>query len=120
MPTLASLHPAFRPYAEAFFAWARAQGAPLVITSARRSWQEQAHLYRRYRSGQSKLLALPPGRSQHQRGLAFDMATPGTDPQSDPWLAWLGPLWRSQMHGVWGGATDPVHFEAPKSWTGRA
>lgn len=119
MPSLATLDPAFRPYAEQFYAWARGLGAPLVVTSARRSYQEQAHLYHMYLAGRSKLTALPPGTSQHQRGLAFDMATPGVDPQADPWLAYLGPLWRSQMNGVWGGEADPVHFEASRAMTGR-
>lgn len=119
MPTLATLDRRFRPYAESFFRWSRDLGAPVVVTSARRTWQEQAHLWSLYvKRGRTGLTALPPGRSQHQRGLAWDMATPGVDPKADPWLARLGPLWRS-MGGVWGGEADPVHFEAPKAWTGR-
>lgn len=120
MPSLRTLHPSFRPYAERFVQLVRSSGAPLVVTSARRSWQAQAALYKRWKRGAAGVYtALPPGRSMHQLGLAFDMATPGVDPQSDEWLAWAGPLWRS-FNGVWGGAADPVHFEASRGITGRA
>lgn len=118
MPSTAKLHPQFRPFADYLLAFARAQDARFVLTSTYRSPSDQARLYNRYLRGESPLPALPPGRSQHERGLAVDMARLGVDPRSDDLLAQLGAAWRA-AGGVWGGATDPVHFEAPKAWTGR-
>ena len=116
MASLQSLHPSFMPYAVAFYDWVKGYGAPLMVTSARRTWQEQAQLYARWQRGEAGVYqAQPPGRSQHQVGLAFDMDDPSTDPQQDPWLAWAGPWWR-WLGGAWGGAQDPVHFGAPHSW----
>jgi hypothetical protein len=119
VPSLATLDPALRPYAEDFFAWVNAwrqyEGLrPLLVTSSRRTWQEQAALFAR--KGQPGVYTpQPPGRSLHQFGLAWDMDDPSVDPQQDPWLAWAGPMWRS-LGGTWGGAQDPVHFGAPRAW----
>lgn len=118
MPSTAKLDPAFRPYADALLKLARTYDPRFVLTSTYRSRQEQQRLYARYLKGESALPALPPGRSQHERGLAVDMARLGVDPQQDDILAALGEAWRD-AGGVWGGAVDPVHFEAPKAWTGR-
>lgn len=118
MPSTAKLHPQFRPYADALLKEARRRDARFVLTSTYRSRQDQRRLYARYMKGESALPALPPGQSQHERGLAVDMARLGIDPQDDELLAELGEEWRS-AGGVWGGEVDPVHFEAPRSWTGR-
>lgn len=75
-------------------------------------------LYNRWLSGQSPYPALPPGTSQHERGFAVDIARLGLRASEDPILHELGRMWRA-MGGVWGGEADPVHFEAPKAWTGR-
>jgi hypothetical protein len=40
------------------------------------------------------------------------------DPEDDELLVEMGERWR-EAGGVWGGEKDPVHFEAPKAWTGR-
>lgn len=119
MPGLGSLDRRFRPFATQLLRLARSIDARFVVTSARRSRSDQARLFARYQAGQSPFTALPPGRSQHERGLAVDLARLNMDPANDELLAALGDAWR-KAGGVWGGSADPVHFEAPKWMTGRA
>lgn len=119
MPSTAKLAPGFRPFADALLRAARALDARFVFTSTYRSPQDQRRLYSRYIKGESPFPALPPGQSQHERGLAVDLARLGVDPADDEMLVDLGTAWR-EAGGVWGGEVDPVHFEAPKSWTGRS
>jgi hypothetical protein len=118
MPSTRGLHPQFRPVADELLRAARALDPRFVITSAKRSRTDQARLYARYVKGESPFTALPPGRSQHERGFAIDMVRLGVDAAGDELLAELGRAWRA-VGGVWGGEKDPVHFEAPKRWTGR-
>lgn len=114
MPSLRGLHPAFRPFAERFFRMARAAYPGLVVTSGKRSRWEQARLYREYLAGRNGgLPAVPPGTSDHEFGLAWDMARPGIKPFSDGALAVLGEAWRREG-GRWS-SKDPVHFAAPAS-----
>jgi uncharacterized protein YcbK (DUF882 family) len=119
MPSTAKLRPEFRPYADHLLAFARSLDPRFVLTSTYRSPSDQRRLYNRYLKGESALPALPPGRSQHERGFAVDMARLGVDPRDDDLLAEIGRAWRT-AGGVWGGEVDPVHFEAPKAWTGRS
>jgi hypothetical protein len=120
VPNLRRLHPRFRPWAEKFFAWARSEaGAGLVVTSARRTRREQERLWRLSQSGQNNgLPAAPPGQSDHEVGLAWDMARLNVDPLNDPVLAELGAAWQRQGGRWW--ARDPVHFGAPLSWLPRS
>jgi LAS superfamily LD-carboxypeptidase LdcB len=118
MPTLNKLDPRFRPAAQTLLRVARQLDARFTVTSARRSRADQVRLYTRWVRGESPFPALPPGRSQHERGLAVDLARLGVAPQDDQLLAELGAAWRG-AGGVWGGSVDPVHFEAPRSVTGR-
>ena len=99
--------------AESFYRWARGQvGGGLVITSARRTRQEQERLYRASLAGQNDgLPALPPGHSDHELGLAFDMARPTVPALQDELLPWLAAAWR-RKGGLWD-KRDPVHFAAP-------
>ncbi len=124
MADLNTLQPWLRPYADYLFKtgrwynqvydWGRG-GGPLVVTSARRTPQEQYLLYQKWRRGESQIPAAPPGKSMHERGLAFDIARLGIDPFTDPLLNFMGEIWR-EMGGIylgqWGGGGDPVHFEA--------
>jgi len=123
---LTTLQPWFVPYARYLYdvgkwynqvyEWGRS-GGPLVITSARRSPQDQYRLYQDWLRGKSKIPAAPPGRSRHELGLAFDMARLGIDPFEDPLLNFLGEVWRDMggiYGGNWGGGGDPVHYEAPR------
>lgn len=117
MPSLSTLDRRFRPFAEELLAYARALDARFIVTSARRSRTEQARLYSRWLKGQSPFPANPPGRSMHELGLAVDLARFGVDPADDELLAELGAEWKA-AGGTWGGAADPVHFGAPRSWSG--
>lgn len=108
MASLRTLNSEFRPYAEAFVQWLVDQGLRVTVTSARRSSGEQARLYARYKSGQSKYPAAPPGSSTHESGLAFDAVVSPPEYQTAAGQAW------EQMGGRWGGRfSDAVHFEAP-------
>ncbi len=85
---------------------AQQQGMNPIITSVRRTYAQQAQLYRNYLRGRSALPAAPPGYSFHEIGRAFDM-------QCEPYPsanAQLGAIW-NRMGGVWS-STDPVHYEA--------
>lgn len=116
------LRPAFRAIIDQLIDFLRQADDRFVITSAYRSATEQGELYERWLKGdpdsRSIFTPLPPGRSQHERGWAVDIARFGVSAETDPWLRELGAWWRS-VGGVWGGEKDPVHFEAPKRWTGR-
>lgn len=113
------LQPAFKPYAELLLNWLRGQGS-YRVTSGRRSHAEQVQLYNRWLRGDPSIMTPAlPGHSQHERGWAVDLADPRIPPKEDGTLFALGEWWRS-VGGVWGGAADPVHFEAPRAWTGRA
>lgn len=118
MSVFRSLSPRLRPWAERLLEAARASYPTIAVTSARRTRTEQARLYNDYLAGRSRLPALPPGQSIHERGLAFDLARPDVDPRDDDALREVGALWR-KMGGIYGGDSDPVHFEAPASWTAR-
>ena len=110
MASLRTLDPRLAPWAEYLYAIGKYYDGRLVVTSARRSPQKQARLYRDYLSGKSLIPAAPPGRSLHQYGLSFDMARLGINPLGDPFLAELGRLWTS-WGGQHGGSADPVHFQ---------
>lgn len=124
MADLNTLQPWFVPYAvylvkvgkwyNQVYDWQRG-GGPLVVTSARRTPQEQYLLYQAFLRGKSKIPAAPPGKSMHEQGLAFDLARLGIDPFEDPLLNFLGEVWRDMggtYGGQWGGGADPVHFQA--------
>jgi len=109
MPGLHTLDPRLRSVAEAFFRWARKRYPTLVVTSARRTRQEQQVLYERYLRGQNDgLPATPPGSSSHELGLAWDMARLNVPAVSDDALRDLGSVW-SRWGGKWWSG-DPVHF----------
>lgn len=114
------LDPRFRPWADAWLAWLRqVTGEPFVITSGLRTRMEQEALWAKFQRGAKEFTTLPPGRSQHERGFAVDIARTNVRAAEDDLLREAGALWRS-MGGVWGGEADPVHFEAPKWMTGRS
>lgn len=110
MASLKTLDGRLRGAAELLFRLARYNDRTFQVTSARRSATEQARLYEKFKRGESKFPALPPGQSLHEQGRAFDMARPSVDPYQDDLLAALGAVWIG-----WGGRwskTDPIHFEA--------
>ncbi len=94
--------------------WGRG-GGPLIVTSTRRTPQDQYLLYQKWKRGESEIPAARPGTSMHEIGLAFDMARLGIDPFTDPLLNFLGEIWREmggEYGGQWGGGGDPVHYQA--------
>lgn len=113
MPSLTQLAPGFRRRAQVFFSLVHQYDPSFRVTSARRTYAEQARLYADYLSGRQALPAVPPGTSDHELGLAFDMARPGVDPYDDELLAEAGEAWRDGGWGRWS-PTDPVHFAAPR------
>lgn len=107
---LSLLDPRFAPYAIAFVDALLAVGIRATVTSARRTHATQQCLFDRYKSGASPYPALPPGRSMHELGLAFDL-----DVQPRGLLPVLGDVWKAWSGGQWGGDAkigyDPVHFQ---------
>jgi len=87
--------------------------SPPRITSVLRSRIEQERLYNKYLAGESELPAAKPGTSKHEKGLAFDLATPSIDPWDDELLPVLGAMW-NDAGGTWR-SSDPVHFEGPEA-----
>lgn len=100
-----SVHPALLRFVRAATLYARQRRGRLVVTSGYRSRATQARLYRRFLAGAQGLYNVqPPGRSQHEHGLAVDLIT------TPRWIMYeLGELWRSAGQ-IWGGLEDPVHF----------
>jgi hypothetical protein len=105
MISFSGLQPWLIPYARFFYNQVAAAGFQPRVTSVFRSTRQQAVLYQRYRQGLSGgLPAAPPGRSLHERGLAFDLVV---TPLSA--AATVGRYWQS-AGGRWF-PSDPVHFE---------
>ncbi len=108
--SLASLHPSFRPWAQALYIGAERSGMRPRVTSTFRSSREQAILFERRQrvlrgelppSAQAFPVA-PPGRSRHNFAAAFDMVVDAGDERV------VGSVWRT-----WGGfwtSGDRVHY----------
>lgn len=106
MSAFSSLHPQVEPWATALYQVAQRYGLQPRVTSTFRSRAEQQLLYDRYRRGQSRWVAAPPGRSLHNYGHAFDLVV--NSPQAQEWL---GRVWES-WGGRWGGRfNDAPHFD---------
>jgi len=114
VPETSTLDPRFRPLADALVRALHGADARFRVTSARRSALDQQRLYNDWLRGASPFPALPPGRSQHELGLAVDVARWGIDPGKDELLAEFGLAWRKAGF-IWAGPKDPVHFQAPRS-----
>lgn len=76
-------------------------GSTMTVTSMLRTPAQQYLLYRWFQLGQCGIgLAARPGRSNHETGLAIDIA---------PYSPWIS---RLQARGFsWLGPVDPVHFD---------
>jgi len=109
MADLRSLQPWLQPWAYWIFDWGKSWNPKLVVTSARRDWWKQFRLYQDWITGKSAIPAAPPGKSKHQLGEAFDLASIGIDPFEDESLPVLG-YWWQYYGGLYGGTKDPVHF----------
>jgi len=112
MADLRTLDRRLYPWAKWLYDVGKYYDGRLTVTSAYRSYAHQDRLYRRWLTGEATIPAAPPGRSLHQRGLAFDFSRFGVDPHKDELLVFLGNTWNA-VGGKWGGARDPVHFSVP-------
>lgn len=100
MGVFSQLHPEFRPWAEWIYYVAEVNRLQPTLTSGYRSLSEQKRLYDRSIRGDHPYPVAPPGRSQHNYGLAIDMVSTNNDA--------LGRYWNSL--GLHWSPTDAVHF----------
>ncbi len=91
----------FAPWAE----WLVQQANGLQLTRGYSTPTHQRKLYRRFLSGLHPFPVAPPGKSKHELGLAIDLWGDVEE------LRRLGAIWR-KAGGIWGGESDPIHFEA--------
>ncbi len=86
-------------------------GLIVTVSSSFRSYSKQAELYSRWKNGQSKYPAAPPGRSAHNGGLAVDFR-PNLNSNQMNALAQLG-----HQNGLnYAGQKDGVHFGPYYAW----
>jgi RHS repeat-associated protein len=86
-------------------------GLIVTVSSGFRSYSKQAELYARWKNGQSKYPAAPPGRSAHNGGLAVDFR-PNLNANQMNTLAQLG-----HQNGLnYAGQKDGVHFGPYYAW----
>jgi hypothetical protein len=80
------------PAAESFEkmrAAAAADGIDLRVIDAYRSWEVQARAYEDYLAGRKKAHVLPPGTSEHGKGMAIDVTNGAILDKGDPEWSWL-------------------------------
>ena len=124
---IATLHPHTQSIARLFVLKCNSSLAPLglhvVITSATRTYAEQAELYAQGRTKPGKIVTkAPPGFSNHNFGIAFDVTLfNGGSP------LWESPLYRNRIAPIgkklgltWGGdwesINDEPHYEDKPDW----
>lgn len=112
MADIGRLAPWLVPYARYLLDVAAYNGLRVAVTSTVRNRAQQELLYQRYlqcrrNAGTTCLPAAPPGHSDHELGLAFDLVVNGD--YHSPQQAQLGAFWQS-LGGRWAGSADPVHF----------
>jgi len=117
----AGLQPQLIPWFEWIVRYVQYYDPTAQVSSAYRSYTEQAKLYRRFLAGLMPGPVAPPGLSKHEQGLAIDVWAPGWESTFDPSdppqaLSLAGRAWQA-VGGTWGGgftsvAPDPIHFEA--------
>ena len=80
------------PAAEAYEdmrAAAAADGVELRVIDAYRSWESQAAAYEDYLAGRKNANVLPPGTSEHGKGMAIDFTNGAVLDEGDPEWEWL-------------------------------
>jgi D-alanyl-D-alanine carboxypeptidase-like protein len=103
--SLRTLDPRVRPLAQAFIRALEQAGVRVIVTSTRRSLDEQKKLYADYLAGRSKYPAARPGTSTHGVGAAFDLHL------EPPVYQQAGELWE-RLGFTWGGRfQDKIHFD---------
>lgn len=122
---IATLHPRVRPYARGLIERAAGQGIIIKVTSGLRSYEEQEELYRKYKAGGP--VAAPPGESNHNFGLAFDVTIfkGSDDPEKAKTPVWESPAYKAvgalgtDLGLEWGGnwkRVDEPHFQLRPAW----
>jgi LAS superfamily LD-carboxypeptidase LdcB len=95
---------------------ARDQGLVLEVNSSFRSMEEQTLLWQAYQAGQGNLAA-KPGYSNHQNGIALDVAVGGSFTSTAyKWLAANAPAYGWINTGKTFSQPEPWHWE----WKGTA
>lgn len=123
---IATLLPMVRPYARALVNSAASAGIIVKVISGTRTLAEQAELFEKFKAGGP--LAAPPGRSNHNYGIAFDVGVfvGSLDPeQARTYLPesaaydvtgtladGIGLTWG----GHWMTSKDKPHYELRPSW----
>jgi len=122
---IATLLPRVRPFARALIEKAANQGIIIKVTSGTRSFAEQDELFKKHLAGGP--LAAPPGKSNHNFGLAFDVTifTGSTDPEKAKTPLFEGPGYKAvgalgtRLGLEWGGNwknEDEPHFQLRPTW----
>lgn len=105
MDELEQLVPELVPWAKQLLAQAV---VPYEITSVYRSMRRQRRLYRLSQTDPEYPFPVAPPDcdcATHVRRISWDMISSAAE------LARLGRIWQS-WGGIWGGARDPIHFQA--------
>jgi hypothetical protein len=118
---IATLAAQMQPIVREFVTRARAAGYPIVITSGRRTMEEQAALYAKGRDADGSIVTnAQPGDSAHNFGLAIDFAFGNavgrpTWPNDAPWakVAAIGKALGLEWGGDWRTFKDQPHLELP-------
>lgn len=100
------------PAAEAYErmrAAAAVDGVDLRLVDAYRSWESQAAAYEDYLAGRKDANVLPPGTSEHGKGMAVDFSNGAVLDQGDPEWQWLEANARS--YGWYGISNEAWHWE---------
>ena len=123
---IATLLPHVRPYARALVNVAASNGVIIKVISGTRSLAEQAELFEKFKAGGP--LAAPPGRSNHNYGIAFDVGVfvGSLDPeqaknyQPESAAYDVAGTLASDIGLTWGGhwisSKDKPHYELRPDW----
>lgn len=115
---IATLNPAVQSLARQFILLLNAKGIDAKIISGYRTYEEQAVLYDKFKRGGP--VAAPPGYSNHNFGLAFDIGIfkDGKYLEESPLYAKAGAI-GEELGLLWGGfwsSGDEPHFEFRPKW----
>jgi lysozyme family protein len=122
---IATLLPPVRPFARALIEKAANQGIIIKVTSGTRSFAEQDELFKKHLAGGP--LAAPPGKSNHNFGLAFDVTIfkGSIDPEKAKIPVFESPAYKAvgafgtDLGLEWGGnwkKVDEPHFQLRPAW----
>ena len=119
---IATLHERVRPYGRALVQSAMDKGIAIKLISGLRSYEEQAALYAKGRTKPGpKVTNAPPGYSNHNFGLAFDIGVfQGTKYLPDsPLYKTVGAIGMElglEWGGNWKTIQDQPHFQLRPDW----